>query len=200
MKNLKKILVVTGCLTLISTSLAFASTNNDVNVSKINEEQTTNSFTITGYEFTYENAPQPIKSDYEKKCEELNINPSKNDKIFINEKFIDSYNINIDDYNIEPKAFIIRYKKDLNRFDVTGPISYSVNINTTVVGYGHVEKGNPVHLVQLLCQQINGSNIDPDSRFGPNTYNQVKILQGRLGVTKDGVVGKATWQAAGERY
>ena len=176
MKSLKKILIVTGCLTLISTSLVFASTNNDVNVSKSNEEQTTNSFTITGYEFTYENAPQPIKSDYEKKCKELNINPSKDDTIFINEKFIDSYNINIDDYNIEPKAFIIRYKKDLNRFDVTGPISYSVNINTTVVGYGHVEKGNPA------------------------TYNQVKILQGRLGVTKDGVVGKATWQAAGERY
>lgn len=200
MKSLKKILIVTGCLTLISTSLVFASTNNDVNVTKSNEEQTTNSFTITGYEFIYENAPQPIKSDYEKKCKELNINPSKDDTIFINEKFIDSYNINIDDYNIEPKAFIIRYKKDLNRFDVTGPISYSVNINTTVVGYGHVEKGNPVHLVQLLCQQINGSDIDPDSKFGPATYNQVKILQGRLGVTKDGVVGKATWQAAGERY
>ncbi|HBF5563107.1 TPA: peptidoglycan-binding protein, partial [Clostridioides difficile] len=53
-----------------------------------------------------------------------------------------------------------------------------------------------MHLVQLLCQQINGSDIDPDSKFGPATYNQVKILQGRLGVTKDGVVGKATWQAA----
>ncbi|EMY9860893.1 TPA: hypothetical protein OLY81_000344 [Clostridioides difficile] len=66
MKSLKKILIVTGCLTLISTSLVFASTNNDVNVSKSNEEQTTNSFTITGYEFIYENAPQPIKSDYEK--------------------------------------------------------------------------------------------------------------------------------------
>ncbi|AUA37631.1 peptidoglycan-binding/hydrolysing protein [Clostridioides difficile] len=57
-----------------------------------------------------------------------------------------------------------------------------------------------MHLVQLLCQQINGSDIDPDSKFGPATYNQVKILQGRLGVTKDGVVGKATWQAVGERY
>ncbi|HBF9368645.1 TPA: hypothetical protein KO297_000230 [Clostridioides difficile] len=57
MKSLKKILIVTGCLTLISTSLVFASTNNDVNVSKSNEEQTTNSFTITGYEFIYENAP-----------------------------------------------------------------------------------------------------------------------------------------------
>lgn len=34
MKSLKKILIVTGCLTIISTSLAFASTNNDVNVSK----------------------------------------------------------------------------------------------------------------------------------------------------------------------
>lgn len=53
-------------MTLISISLVFANTNNDVNVWKSNEEQTTNSFTITGYEFIYENVPQPIKSDYEK--------------------------------------------------------------------------------------------------------------------------------------
>ncbi|HBH3732194.1 TPA: peptidoglycan-binding protein, partial [Clostridioides difficile] len=83
MKNLKKILIITGCLTLISTSLVFANTTTDVDTSK-DDDSIISSCTITGYEFTYENAPQSVKFDYEKKCEALNIKPSKNDIIFVN--------------------------------------------------------------------------------------------------------------------
>ncbi|MEN7994388.1 peptidoglycan-binding domain-containing protein [Clostridioides difficile] len=41
--------------------------------------------------------------------------------------------------------------------------------------------------------------IDDDSEFGPATYNAVKSLQGRLGLTRDGIVGRSTWDAAGRR-
>lgn len=194
MKNLKKILMVTSCLTLISTSLVFANTNSDTSESKHGDDTIINSCTITGYEFTYENAPQVVKSDYEKKCEELNIKPSKDDTIFVSEDTLNGYNL--EEYQDAKETYIIRYKKGLI-FEVTGPQSYTVDGNNTVVGYGRIESGNPVHLVQLLCKRINGSNIDDDSKFGSATYNAVKSLQGRLGLTRDGVVGKSTWEAAG---
>lgn len=107
MKNLKKILIITGCLTLISTSLVFANTTTDVDTSK-DDDSIISSCTITGYEFTYENAPQSVKFDYEKKCEALNIKPSKNDIIFVNKDSIDANDV--ENY-VEPKAYIIRYKK-----------------------------------------------------------------------------------------
>ncbi|KPI48365.1 peptidoglycan-binding/hydrolyzing protein [Clostridioides difficile] len=193
MKSLKKFLVVMSCLTLMSTSVVFANTNDDVSVSKDSGGKTINSCTITGYEFTYENAPQSVKDDYEKKCEELKIKPSKDDIIFVNEDSIDKDN---PENYIDPKTYIIRYKDDLI-FQVTGPMSYTVNGNNYTVGYGHTTSGNPVHLVQLLCRRIVGSSIDDDSKFGDATYNAVKSLQGRLGLTRDGVVGKSTWDAAG---
>ncbi|WP_236876056.1 peptidoglycan-binding domain-containing protein, partial [Clostridioides difficile] len=85
---------------------------------------------------------------------------------------------------------IIRYKKGYV-FEVTGPKSYTLNVSNTVVGYNRVESGNPVHLVQLLCRTLDGSSIDDDSEFGPATYNAVKSLQGRLGLTRDGIVGRS---------
>ncbi|AXU50642.1 peptidoglycan-binding domain-containing protein [Clostridioides difficile] len=194
MKNLKKILIVTGCLTLISTSLVFANTTTDVDTSK-DDDSIISSCTITGYEFTYENAPQSVKFDYEKKCEALNIKPSKNDIIFVNKDSIDEDEI--ENY-VEPKAYIIRYKKGYV-FEVTGPKSYTLNVSDTVVGYNRVESGNPVHLVQLLCRTLDGSSIKDDGEFGPATYNAVKSLQGRLGLTRDGIVGRSTWDAAGRR-
>ncbi|WLD28763.1 hypothetical protein CDIFMA2_26480 [Clostridioides difficile] len=192
MKNLKKILIVTGCLTLISTSLVFANTTSDVKASK-EDDTIISSCTITGYEFTYENAPQSVKSDYEKECEELNIKPSKNDIIFVNKDSIDANDV--ENY-VEPKAYVIRYKKGYV-FTVTGPKSYTLDVSDTVVGYGRIESGNPVHLVQLLCRTLDGSSIDDDSKFGSATYNAVKSLQGRLGLTRDGIVGRSTWDAAG---
>ncbi|HEL4483660.1 peptidoglycan-binding protein [Clostridioides difficile] len=56
-----------------------------------------------------------------------------------------------------------------------------------------------MHLVQLLCRTLDGSSIKDDSEFGPATYNAVKSLQGRLGLTRDGIVGRSTWDAAGRR-
>ncbi|MCC0629890.1 peptidoglycan-binding protein [Clostridioides sp. ES-S-0171-01] len=56
-----------------------------------------------------------------------------------------------------------------------------------------------MHLVQILCRNLAGVNIEPDSQFGNNTYNAVKTLQGKLGLTRDGIVGKQTWEAAGNR-
>ncbi|MDY7878095.1 peptidoglycan-binding domain-containing protein [Clostridioides difficile] len=194
MKNLKKILIVTGCLTLISTSLVFANTTTDVDTSK-DDDSVISSCTITGYEFTYENAPQSVKFDYEKKCEALNIKPSKDDIIFVNK---DSIDVNDIENYVEPKAYIYRYKKGYV-FEVTGPKSYTLDVSDTVVGYNRVESGNPVHLVQLLCRTLDGSSIKDDSEFGPATYNAVKSLQGRLGLTRDGIVGRSTWDAAGRR-
>ncbi len=37
-------------------------------------------------------------------------------------------------------------------------------------------------------------NTTADGYFGPNTYNAVVAFQGKAGLTKDGVVGKNTWE------
>ncbi|MGO0905517.1 peptidoglycan-binding domain-containing protein [Clostridioides difficile] len=198
MKKIKKVILLVSCLILVPTSIVFADVNamEKSAMSVSDGEETISSFTITGYEFTYENAPEFAKNEYEKSCKELNIVPDKNHKIFIPDNAINMYNL--DEYSgATREAFFVEFKKTY--FLVTGSRSYRVDIaaSSSIVGYNHTTSGNPVHLAQILCNQINGAGIKADGQFGTNTYNAVKSLQGRLGVTKDGIVGKSTWEAAG---
>ncbi|MFN1915675.1 hypothetical protein ACK2IE_22230 [Clostridioides difficile] len=40
-------------------------------------------FTISGYTFMYENAPQEIKDKYKENCLDIGVEPQPNDEIFI---------------------------------------------------------------------------------------------------------------------
>ncbi|TQX32342.1 peptidoglycan-binding protein [Clostridioides difficile] len=199
MRKMKKSILIASCLILVSTSIVFAdsSTIEKSNLSTFSEEKAISSCTILGYEFTYENAPKFAKEEYEKSCEELNITPDKNHKIFITEDAMDLHNI--DGYNSVTKdPLYIEFKGSY--FLVTGSKNYRVDIaaKSSIVGYNNTTEGNPVHLAQVLCNKIVGSGISTDGQFGPATYNAVKSLQGKLGLTKDGIVGKNTWEAAGK--
>ncbi|KPI50061.1 hypothetical protein KW94_13700 [Clostridioides difficile] len=198
MNKITKTLVITSCLTFAFSNVVFANSDNQnfnhVNVS--NEQSDVKSFTVSGYEFTYQNAPEEVKEDYEKSCEEFNINPSPNNLIFVPDTDASAYNL--EQYQDARTLFDIEYNKD-GYFRVLGDgKNYTVSTSVTV-GYGHVQSGNAVHLAQLLCNEIANTDIKPDSQFGNATYNAVKTLQGKLGLTKDGIVGKQTWEAAAKR-
>ncbi|MCC0781624.1 peptidoglycan-binding protein [Clostridioides sp. ES-S-0108-01] len=151
---------------------------------------------VSGYEFTYQNAPEEVKKDYEKSCEEFNINPSPDNLIFVPDSNASAYDL--DQYQDVRSLYDIEYNKN-GYFRVLGNgKNYTVSTSVTV-GYGYVQSGNPVHLVQILCNEIANTDIKPDSQFGSNTYNAVKKLQGKLGLTQDGIVGKQTWEAAAKR-
>ncbi|WP_227858107.1 MULTISPECIES: peptidoglycan-binding domain-containing protein [unclassified Clostridioides] len=199
MKRITKILVITSCLTLAFSNTVFANVDNKnsnyVNVS--NKKSDEKSFTVSGYEFTYQNAPEEVKKGYEKSCEEFNIKPSPDNIIFVPDDNISTYDL--DEYIDARTWFDVSYSKSGGYFKVVGGNkNYTVSTSVTV-GYGYVTSGNPVHLVQILCRNLAGVNIEPDSQFGNNTYNAVKTLQGKLGLTRDGIVGKQTWEAAGNR-
>ncbi|MFN1808980.1 hypothetical protein ACK2IE_22700 [Clostridioides difficile] len=72
LKKLKKMLLITCCLFMMS-STAFAETQNSEG----------KSFTISGYTFMYENAPQEIKDKYKENCLDIGVEPQPNDEIFI---------------------------------------------------------------------------------------------------------------------
>ncbi|HFL3157182.1 TPA: peptidoglycan-binding protein [Clostridioides difficile] len=198
MKKIAKTLVITSCLTFVFSNIAFANSDNkNSSYVKVEDEQSVvKSFTVSGYEFTYQNAPEEVKKDYEKSCEEFNINPSPDNLIFVPDSNASAYDL--EQYQDARTLFDIEYNKN-GYFTVLGDgKNYTVSTSVTV-GYGHVQAGNPVHLVQLLCNEIANTDVKPDSQFGNNTYNAVKKLQGKLGLTQDGVVGKRTWEAAAKR-
>ncbi|MGN1033713.1 MAG: hypothetical protein ACI4PU_09585, partial [Intestinibacter sp.] len=112
---------------------------------------------ISGYTFTYENAPLEIKEQYEESCQEMGVTPLPDDEIFISENNINNYNIGRSSGTYA--TYTIRAYDDY--FRVTGSKDYIVYTYTRV-GYNYVTNGNPVHLVQLLLSRA-GYNLIVDS-------------------------------------
>ncbi|CZR97906.1 Putative peptidoglycan binding domain protein [Clostridioides difficile] len=188
MKKLTKTLVIMCCMAFAFSGTVFANSSNEESVEK--------SFTVSGYDFTYQNAPEEFKKDYEKSCEELNIKPSPTHKIFVPDEVMSGYDL--EKYKEARDLFDVQYNDGVFRVVGSGK-NYSVNINNVTVGYNHTQSGNAVHLVQVLCNNLAGTSLKYDSQFGNDTYNAVKKLQGKLGLPQDGVVGKQTWEAAAKR-
>ncbi|MCC0701848.1 MULTISPECIES: peptidoglycan-binding domain-containing protein [unclassified Clostridioides] len=195
LKRLKKTLVITSILVLAFSSISFASPvdENNVNYEELGEPVA--SATIRGYDFTYENAPQKVKEEYEETCRELNITPKADDDIFIPEQLASTYLITRSTYGYVYGEYVLDYY--VSSFRVTGKKSYTVSTEKTV-GYGHTTSGNPVHLTQLLVG-IRNHPVKTDSAFGNDTYNAVKTCQREFGISADGIVGKSTWSAFGVR-
>ncbi|MCC0785087.1 peptidoglycan-binding protein [Clostridioides sp. ES-S-0108-01] len=191
-KKTKKILSIALCLVTLSSTTIFA--DSFVGNKPINKSTKDSSFlfSIDGYTFKYENAPQELKDNYDKNCKELGITPKADSEIFVPKDEMNKYQqtYNIDDSISTYGTFNIYYKDTY--FEVTGSRNYKV-YTTTYVGYGYVTRGNPVHLVQLLLKGT-GYSVGIDSIFGSDTYNKVKMFQSSNGLTSDGIVGLGTWQ------
>ncbi|MCC0785147.1 peptidoglycan-binding protein [Clostridioides sp. ES-S-0108-01] len=192
LKKFRKILIVSLCFMLLSSSFVLAdSTDKDTSSNKATKEPIF-SFSIDGYTFKYKDAPQILKDEYDKNCKEIGIIPSADSEIFIPMDEMDKYkqNYTIDDSISTYSDFTISYYETY--FHVSGDKTYNVYV-TTYVGYGHVTSGNPVHLVQLLLKKV-GFYTGIDSIFGNDTYKKVKSFQSKYGLQADGVVGLGTWK------
>lgn len=192
-KSSKKVLVMLLCLVMLGGTTIFADSSTTNRENNESTGEPTFLFRIEGYTFKYENAPQPLKDNYDKTCKELGITPSNDSEIFVPIDEMQKYKqiYNFDDSIATYDIFNIYYSEDGLYFKVTGDKSYTVYI-TTYVGYGHQTSGNAVHLVQLLLKRC-GYSLSADGSFGPDTYNKVKSFQSKYGLNADGVVGIGTW-------
>ncbi|HBE9444579.1 peptidoglycan-binding domain-containing protein [Clostridioides difficile] len=183
---LKKVLTLFCCLMLTFTSIAFAEQKDD---GSNQNKSSIISFKSTGYTFKYETAPEQVKDYYEQKCKELNIDPDTNAEIFIPD---DRSILSLEDENIGTYSqYYGKYDPDKATITISGDKNYTISTRT-LVGYGHVTKGNNVHCVQLMLRQLS-YDLGLDSSFGPATYNAVKHFQRGHALTSDGVVGYNTY-------
>lgn len=183
---LKKVLTLFWCLMFTFTTVAFAE-QQDNNTNK--NESSIIYFQSSGYTFKYKTAPDQVKKYYEQKCQELNVEPDLNAEIFIpdNKNILSSEDESIGTYS----KHYGKYDPDKATITISGDKNYTISTRT-LVGYGHVTKGNNVHCVQLMLRQLD-YDLGLDSSFGPDTYNAVKHFQRGHALTSDGVVGYNTY-------
>lgn len=193
---LKKILSLTIFLSLLGASAIVNAeeVQSDKSNTNIQEESAEKQIFIAGKTYTYKNAPEEVKKEYEENCKSINKVPKDEDEIFIESS-------NHDIYEAIPRArslegYNIRWTYD-GIIYVSGARNYSVNTNNTYVGYGYNVSGDSVHCLQLLLDlYANKDGLDSivvDGIFGPNTHNLLLRFQAAKGLSQDGIAGPNTW-------
>ncbi|MCC0631478.1 peptidoglycan-binding protein [Clostridioides sp. ZZV15-6388] len=191
LKKSKKTLAIMCCLMLTFTSVAFADTSKGEGGSKeAVSEKNIDSFTLSGYIYTYENAPQEIRDEHKQNCEDVNIEPKPDDEIFVPE----SANLMNDDNSGGVYArYTVSY--NIGAKTITIMSNEYLTISTTkVIGKG--DSGKEVKAAQIMLNLL-GYSVSIDSVFGSNTYNAVASFQKKYGLSADGIVGPATWDKLG---
>lgn len=191
LKKSKKTLTIMCCLVLTFTSIAFADTSKGEGGSKeAVSEKKIYPFSISGYIYTYENAPQEIRDEYKQNCEEINIEPKPDDEIFVPES---ANTKNYDNSKGVYARYTVSYDEDAKTITIMG--NEYLTISTTKV----IRKGNTgkeVKAAQIMLSLL-GYGVTPDSSFGNNTYNAVVSFQKKYGLSADGIIGSATWDKLG---
>ncbi|MGO0881867.1 peptidoglycan-binding domain-containing protein [Clostridioides difficile] len=191
LKKSKKTLAIMCCLMLTFTSVAFADTSKGEGGSNGSvSEKNIDSFTLSGYIYTYENAPQEIRDEHKQNCEDVNIEPKADDEIFVPE----SANLMNDDNSGSVYArYTVSY--NIGAKTITIMSNEYLTISTTkVIGKG--DSGKEVKAAQIMLNLL-GYSVSIDSVFGSNTYNAVASFQRKYGLSADGMVGPATWDKLG---
>ncbi|NJI79917.1 peptidoglycan-binding protein [Clostridioides difficile] len=192
LKKSKKTLTIMCCLMLTFTSVAFADTSKGEGGSKeAISEKRKYPFSISGYIYTYENAPQEIRDEHKQNCEDINIEPKPDDEIFVPES---SDLLNDDNSSKGVYArYNVSYNEDAKTITIMGN-EYLTISTTKVIRKG--DTGKEVKAAQIMLSLL-GYGISPDSSFGNNTYNAVVSFQKKYGLSADGIIGSATWDKLG---
>ena len=197
---LKKAISLSICLALLGSSvIASAETTNSINNNEsinLQDSQTPiGSTVVTGKTFTYENAPSKVKEQYEKNCESINKTPEANDEIFILARDFEKYGVNVQTRSVLDNYTLRYYNNGI--LTVSGSRNYSIDINTTYVGYGYITSGDAVHCLQILldvyAEDYSKPSVAVDGIFGPNTQNLLLTFQSAMGLSSDGIAGPNTW-------
>lgn len=191
LKKSRKTLTIMCCLMLTFTSVAFADTSKEEGGSnKAISEKKIYSFNISGYVYTYENAPQEIRDEHKQNCEDINIEPKSDDEIFVPE----SANLMNDDNSKGVYInYTISYNIDAKTITIIGN-EYLTISTTKVIRKG--DTGKEVKAAQIMLYKL-GYGISTDGVFGNNTYNAVVSFQKKYGLSADGIIGSATWDKLG---
>lgn len=186
LKKSKKILTIMCCLMLTFTSVAFADTSKEERGNKrLLSDKKVYSFDISGYLYTYENAPQEVRDEHKQNCEDVNITPKPDDEIFVP----GVANMMNDDNKGVYLNYGVSYNPDAKTITITG--GEFITISTTkVIRKG--DRGKEVTVAQIMLYKL-GYGTSPDGVFGNNTYNAVVSIQKKYGLSADGIVGSATW-------
>ncbi|MCC0635378.1 MULTISPECIES: peptidoglycan-binding protein [unclassified Clostridioides] len=189
LKKSKKTLAIMCCLMLTFTSVAFADTGKGGSKEVVSEKNI-DSFTLSGYIYTYENAPQEIRDEHKQNCEDANIEPKPDDEIFVPE----SANLMNDDNSKGVYArYTVSYNIDAKTITIMG--NEYLTISTTKV-IRKDDSGKEVKAAQIMLSLL-GYGLSIDSVFGSDTYNTIVRFQKKYGLSADGVVGPATWDKLG---
>lgn len=190
LKKSRKTLAIMCCLLLTFTSVAFADTSKEEGGSKeAISEKKTYPFSISGYIYTYENAPQEIRDEHKQNCEDVNIEPKADDEIFVPE----SANVKNDNSKGVYARYTVSYDVGAKTITIMGN-EYLTISTTKVIRKG--DSGKEVKAAQIMLSLL-GYGVSIDSVFGSNTYNAVVSLQKKYGLSADGIIGSATWDKLG---
>lgn len=191
----KRIVILSiSCMLVGGSIVSAAETSYDNNINIQDEADVITEIDVYGKTFSYENAPEKVKDEYEKNCKAVGKIPSANDEIFISLNNFEKYDISQLSRAVE--GYNLRYSEGY--IYVTGARTYTINTNTTYVGYNYITSGNAVHCLQVLLdifvdQYGVGSPVSVDSLFGPNTQTLLLKFQSYAGLSADGIAGPNTW-------
>lgn len=79
-------------------------------------------------------------------------------------------------------------------------VSVSVRLPTLRKGANPDVEGMAVFRLQQILNTVGAGSLEEDGEFGTSTQKAVKVVQGKLDLTADGVVGKNTWTALLKTY
>jgi peptidoglycan hydrolase-like protein with peptidoglycan-binding domain len=200
--NLKKIIkfcslmLLTSCLIATSTISAFASTGSSQAQPNI-DKSSTKIVTTQGFiQYSYENAPAQVKSNYEADCKAVNKIPSKSDVMLVPSNNVDTNSVNVNTITAVPIVYYtISYTSSTGIINISGSdgSKYSANVNTSYVGYNNTTRGSSVYCAQIILD-ILGYGLSVDGLFGPATHSAVESFQISNKLSVDSTIGPNTWR------
>lgn len=133
--------------------------------------------------YTFEDAPEDVKEKYRISCEEEGITVSESDNINVLTSVSTYAYENFIVWNEDSNIISSYYNKALHHtsFD-------------TLVGYGFVTSGSPVHVLQVALRH-RGHTLSIDGYFGNETRSSLIAAQSYRRLAVDGIAGPNTWRA-----
>lgn len=151
---------------------------------------------LSGFEtYTYANAPEDAKKQYEDDCKSIGKKPNPSDQIIVRSNNITN-NKAANLMSINPSDFAISWVVDCPNYILAKSSygQYIAYIDSDYVGYNHTTQGSAVYVAQILLSQC-GYNITIDGIFGPQTKNALENFQVNNNLSVDCIIGPNTWES-----
>lgn len=208
-KLFSKVLVSTCIVSLLSVP-AFAKINSDQSFSSsaksedfvispshakyLKENPEAKSIISGGFQkYTYENAPEDVKAQYDSDCKLINRTPRSSDTILVPTSTVKSSSSSSLQNNVIFYIFHNRSNGDIDIYGSDGS-HYKANTSRDYVGYNYRTQGSAVYCTQIILNTLN-YRLAVDGIFGSNTHNAVTNFQRAYGLQVDATVGPSTWNA-----